>query len=78
MTCTIDGTTIDFLGRSSESDVAIVVTAGGSQILLGYESGSPSSSSGARARAVEGERNRHKAQRLVGHEPRSRKQKETR
>jgi hypothetical protein len=39
-TCTIEGTTIDFFGRSSASDVAIVVTGGGSEILLGDEEGS--------------------------------------
>jgi hypothetical protein len=42
MACTIEGTTIDFFGRSSESGVAIVVSGGGSQILLGDEAGSQS------------------------------------
>ncbi len=37
--CTIDGTTIDFFGSSTESDVAVVVTGGGSQILLADEAG---------------------------------------
>ena len=42
MICTIEGTTIDFFGRSSESDVAVVVSGGGSQILLDDEEGSQS------------------------------------
>lgn len=39
VSCSIDGTAIDFFGRSSSSDVAIVVTGGGSQILLADETG---------------------------------------
>jgi len=41
-TCSIDGTTIEFFGNASETDVAVVVTAGGSQILLGDEEGQQS------------------------------------
>jgi hypothetical protein len=39
MSCTIDGTMIDFFGRARESDVAVVVTGGGSEILLADEAG---------------------------------------
>jgi hypothetical protein len=42
-TCTIDGSTVEFFGVSSESNVAIVVTGGGTQILLGDETGAQSS-----------------------------------
>ena len=38
-TCAIDGSIIDFFGQSSESDVAVVVTGGGSEILLADEEG---------------------------------------
>lgn len=37
--CTIDGATIEFFGRQSIGDVALVVTSGGSDILFGDESG---------------------------------------
>jgi hypothetical protein len=41
-TCSIQGTTVDFYGQSSASDVVIIVTGGGSQILLGDEAGQQS------------------------------------
>ncbi len=41
-TCSIDGTTVDFNGNASATDVAVIVTAGGSQILLGDEDGQQS------------------------------------
>jgi hypothetical protein len=37
--CTINGTTIDFFGRQSTGDVAVVVTSGGSDILFSDGSG---------------------------------------
>lgn len=37
--CTIDASNVEFFGKSSDSGVAIVVTGGGTQILLGDESG---------------------------------------
>jgi hypothetical protein len=41
-TCSIQGSTIDFFGQSSASGVVIIVTGGGSQILLGDEAGQQS------------------------------------
>jgi hypothetical protein len=41
-TCSIDGTTIDFFGTASETDVTVVVTSGGSEILLRDEDGQQS------------------------------------
>ncbi len=41
-TCSIDGTTVDFYGNASATDVTVIVTAGGSQILLGDEDGQQS------------------------------------
>lgn len=38
-TCSIDGSAIEFFGRESAGDVAVVVTSGGSDILFGDASG---------------------------------------
>ncbi len=37
--CSIDGTEIDFFGHATDGDVSLVVTGGGSQVLLGDETG---------------------------------------
>jgi hypothetical protein len=39
VSCTIDGTAIEFFGRQSAGSIALVVTSGGTQILFGDDSG---------------------------------------
>ena len=45
-TCSIQGTTIDFFGRSTASNVMIMATGGGSRILLGDEAGKQTTTPG--------------------------------
>lgn len=47
-TCVIDGSTVDFYGSASATDVIVIVTSGGSQILLGDEEGRQSLTSDVR------------------------------